>query len=71
MMEKEQVENAHKEEYDSFNGQWNQKMEEKQNLHLTSIQQLQEKHQQDLQVLNEQLEQSVPMVGKYSSETLN
>jgi len=55
-VEREQVDGAHKQEYDAFNGEWNQKMEEAQQTHMQQIQELQAKHEQDLQAYQEQLD---------------
>ena len=46
-------------------------MEEAQKNHMQQIQELSVKHEQDLQAYQQQIDQQLPEVGKYSAETLN
>jgi len=47
-VEREQVDLAHKEEYCSFNVDWNSKMEETQQQHLAQMTEGQQRHEQEL-----------------------
>lgn len=70
-VERDQVDLAHKQEYDQFNADWNAKMEETQQSHLLQITETQQRHEQELAAYQEQLDQQLPLTGKYSAETLN
>ncbi len=66
-----QIEEAQNKEYEQFQQQWEQRIGEKEQEHETLLQQLQDRHQKELEENRQVLENKIPQVFKASSELLN
>ena len=66
-----QIEEAQQKEYEQFQQQWEQRIGEKEQEHEAMTQQLQDRHQKELEENRQVLENKIPQIFKASSELLN
>ena len=69
--EREEVENAHVEEYQQFNKQWDDVLNQLEQEQQNSILMLEDRHVKELEQNRQDLEQKLPMTFKHSAELLN
>lgn len=69
--ERLQIEDAHAKEFEQFQAEWDQRLQQKEQEFTMTIQGLEERHNKELEENRAVLEQKVPMVFKASSEMLN
>ncbi|CDW84238.1 UNKNOWN [Stylonychia lemnae] len=66
-----QMEEEHAKEYENFQSEWDQRMQQKEQEHNIALQQLEENQQKELEMNRANLEQKISQVFKASSELLN
>jgi len=69
--EREEVENAHVEEYQTFNKQWDDVLNQLEQEQQNSILMLEDRHVKELEMNRQDLENKLPMTFKHSAELLN
>jgi len=69
--EREEIERAHIQEYQQFNQQWDQTLNDIEQQDQEAVAALEEKHVRELEENRQNLEQKLPLTFKHSAELLN